>query len=108
MAWPIPTARAPTGRRRKRAPSVSMPDCATTGCGAAIATAAASAAILKRRRLINEHDGNVIADRVPEPARVADELCLRLAVLELTTALRADEDRQQLGRYAHRFSSGTL
>ena len=51
---------------------------------------------LERRRLIDEHDRNVVAHRVAQPARVAHEARFRFAILELALALRADENCEQL------------
>src|SRR5215218_7323928 len=96
-AWPEPTDRAPTGRRRNSAPSSSAPFCADAR-GAAEARSASAAAeratALQRRRLIDEHDGDVVADGVAQTTRGAHERLLVLAVLELALALRAHQDGQ--------------
>src|SRR5688572_20525900 len=100
-AWPKPTDRAPTGRRRKSAPSSARPVCARTSRGSGIATAMAPAiAIIRldRRCLIHEHDRNVIAHRVLKAARVAHEARLILPILELALTLGTNEDRKQLWR----------
>jgi len=46
---------------------------------------------LKGRRLIDEHDRYAIPDRIPKRISVADKARFRLAIFELTLALRADE-----------------
>ena len=46
--------------------------------------------------LLHQHDGDVVADGVPKSARRAPEAGLGLAILELSLAFRADEDREQL------------
>src|SRR5689334_7047604 len=112
-AWPSPTARAPIGSRRKSAPSVAG-FCAAerAGANAAIAAIAATTTArttwLERRRLIDEHDRDVVAHRVGEAACRAHERRFLLAVLERPLALRADQDRQQLWSETHRdfLSSG--
>jgi hypothetical protein len=92
-AYPIPDERAPVGSRNSVAPSPVV-DCAITVRAPASATnhRARSACPLKWRRLINEHDGDAISNRVAQPARVAEECRLGLAILELTFALRTNED----------------
>src|SRR5687767_215112 len=103
-AWPRPTDRAPTGRRRKSAPSCARPVCARRSLASAARSARAPAigiAPLERCRLIHEHDRNVVADRVLQPARMADEARLIGPILEFALALRADENRQQLRRQGH-------
>ena len=52
-------------------------------------------------RLIYEHDRNVVADRVLELARVADEAGFIGTILELTLAFWANENRQQLRGERH-------
>jgi hypothetical protein len=47
---------------------------------------------LERSRLIDQHDGNIIAHGVAKPALVADENLLRLPVLQLRFALGTHED----------------
>jgi hypothetical protein len=49
---------------------------------------------LKRSRLIDEHDWNVVAHSVAKPALVTKKRLLLLTILELTLTLRADEDFQ--------------
>ena len=111
-ACPIPTARAPTGTRRKSAASGESPcPCAAAG---AMHNAAASAArtsartplhslpgALERRGLIDEHHGNVVAHGVAEFARVAVERGLLFAIHERTFAARADEDFEEAGCEGH-------
>jgi hypothetical protein len=69
----MPTARAPTGSRRKGAPSVVRPDgCALAGRAANDASTAETLS-LKRRGLIDEHHGDVIVHRITKAARVTHE-----------------------------------
>src|SRR5690349_2539291 len=93
-ACPIPTERAPTGRRRNNAPSVARPVCACATSAAEIRTAPkrANSALLERSRLIREHDGNVVPHRILQSARVADEAWLIGPVLQPAFAFRADEN----------------
>ena len=51
---------------------------------------------LQWRRLIDEHYGDIVANWVTKPARVAEEALFRRAVLESAFALRTDQDLQQL------------
>src|SRR5215208_4761 len=105
-ACPIPTARAPTGTRRNSAPSSASEPCAAADwtaphSTAAAATAARSPDALDRRRLIDQHDRDVIANGVAKPARATDEARFALLVFQLALALGADEDRQELGGQRH-------
>src|SRR5687768_2235193 len=100
VACPWPRVRAPTGSSRNSAVSL----CARAA-GNAAASASASAALAERRRLIYEHDRNVVAHRVLERARVADESAVLFPVLELALALWADEDLEKLLRHRHMTSS---
>src|SRR5439155_4304929 len=53
-------------------------------------------------RLIDQHDRDVVFDRVNQAAGVADELFLRRgAVLQRPLAFGADEDLQEVGRETH-------
>src|SRR5207245_2554247 len=53
-------------------------------------------------RLIDQHDRDIVLDRVDQAAGLADELFLRRgAVLERPLAFRADEDLQKIGRETH-------
>src|SRR5437667_8906958 len=53
-------------------------------------------------RLIDEHDGDVVLDRVNQPAVVTDERFGWLgAVLERAFAFRADENLEQVGGETH-------
>src|SRR5687767_15126189 len=89
-AWPNPTARAPTGRNRNAPPSLpSLPCAARAG---AWHTKAARISALQRSRLIDEHDGDIIAERIAEPAVLAIELRLLRMILELALALGADQN----------------
>jgi hypothetical protein len=57
----------------------------------------------ERLRLIDEHDGDIVFDGVDQAALTADEDLVRLeAMLELTLAPGANEDREQVRRKAHR------
>jgi hypothetical protein len=49
---------------------------------------------LERSRLIHEHDRDVVADRIPEPARVTHKARFVGTILELALALRANENGQ--------------
>jgi hypothetical protein len=48
-------------------------------------------------RLVLEHDGNVVADRKRQLARLADEFLFGLAEFEVALANRADEDIKEPG-----------
>src|SRR5207237_1932609 len=56
---------------------------------------------LQRLRLVHQHDGDVVLDAVHQLARLADDLLLLFAELELALALRAGEDFFQLGSDGH-------
>ena len=64
-------------------------------------TAAIATASLERRRLIREHDRNVVAHRVLQAAVVTDEARLIGSIFELALALRAYEYGEQLRGQAH-------
>jgi hypothetical protein len=108
-AWPRPTARAPTGASRKSAPSAENPPCARDAAvGAQSATTKAMHwsdrtryETLERRCLIDEHHGNVVADRIAELAGVAIERRLALAIFERALAARADEDFEKAWSEGH-------
>src|SRR6476660_6037830 len=106
-AWPIPTERAPTGRRRNNAPSVARPvcACATSAAEIRMAPRRANDARLERSSLIREHDGDVVPHRVLQLAGVADEARLIGSILQLALALRADENGQQLRGERHEAGS---
>src|SRR5881296_4303240 len=57
---------------------------------------------LQRLRLVHEHDGDVVLDPVHQPARLANDLLLLFAEIELALALRAGEDLPELLRDGHR------
>src|SRR6267143_3577292 len=97
IACPIPTACAPVGRRRKRAPSLPV---VVVWAPAPPATRLATAK-LERSRLIDQHDGDIIAHGVAEPAFVADENLLRFTILELRLAFGTHEDLEQAFRQTH-------
>src|ERR671935_737110 len=72
------------------------------GRGAAVGRRASPrASRLERLRLVHEHDGDVVLDAIHQPARLADDLLLLLAELELALALRAGEDLLELRRHRH-------
>src|SRR5437762_4233547 len=56
---------------------------------------------LQRLRLVHEHDGDVVLDAVHQLARLADDLLLLLAELQLALALGAGEDLLELRRHRH-------
>src|SRR2546426_6577675 len=108
----MPTARAPTGNERKSAPAL------LTACGrhgrtvgpmdrrsatrAACPTVRRSDRPSEMLRLIDQHDGNVVLDRVDQAAGMAYQLLpRRRAMLERALALGADENLQEVGRKAH-------
>src|SRR6058998_363135 len=73
---PMPTAWAPTGNTRNSAPALrggSWAESWTVGMleRTIIPTVQHSNVLLKRLRLIDQHNGNVVFDRVDEPAGVA-------------------------------------
>jgi hypothetical protein len=98
----MPTARAPTGRRRKIPPSVATP-CPSDRPARAIETSIAAARwrnALERRCLIDQHDGNSVAHGIAQSADVAVESLREFAILQLSLAPWADEDGKQLRREA--------
>src|SRR5213593_371956 len=96
---PIPTAWAPTGNTRNSAPALLGSSWAVNDCDAA--ADAASRIPLKRLRLIDQHDGNVVFDRIDQTAGVTGERLGIGAMLERPFALRADENLEQVGRETH-------
>src|SRR6185503_14588746 len=102
-AWPRAAARAPTGTRRNVAPPGSrLWTCPARGCVAPSVSAAAIRRQSELRGLIDQHDGNVVFDRIDQAALVADEFFLRcLLVLQCALALRAHEDFQEFNGQAH-------
>src|SRR2546426_1968427 len=106
--WPIPTARAPTGNNRNSPPAFWVPSGTIawaerrSDTAADSRTAKATPRSLERLRLIDQHDGDVVLDRVDQPARVAHQLLGgRLAVLQWAFALGTDKDVEEVGREAH-------
>src|SRR5688572_19950984 len=97
----MPTARAPTGRRRKSAPSSAVPPCACASRGKQRSASARPITTSERRRLIDQHDRDVVAYGVSQRTGGTEETLLPLTVLQLTLALRADEDGEQLRGDAH-------
>jgi hypothetical protein len=79
------------GSRRNNAPSLPL------ACAPAEAAVSAESARLERSRLIDEHDGDVIAHSVPQLALVADERLLCFEVFELTFAFRTDKYFEKAG-----------
>src|SRR5437879_210720 len=69
VAWPTPSERAPIARMRSFAPSPRVPDCAWPAVAAqrrsahAVTTTARS---LDGRRFIDQHDGDAVADLIPQ------------------------------------------
>src|SRR5438067_3820524 len=63
--------------------------------------AAPRASRLQRLRLVHEYDGDVVLDAVHELARLADDLLLRLAELQLALALGAGENLLQFRGDGH-------
>src|SRR5947207_9469026 len=109
---PIPTACAPTGNTRKRAPALRGGSWASRRFGgSAVRRRMAigrtqppnrqTAQPSKTFRLIDQHDRDVIFDGVDQPTGVAYERFRVFAVLERTLALGADEDFEQIGSETH-------
>src|SRR5438034_7827282 len=103
---PMPTACAPTGNAKNSAPALrggSWAESWTVGMleRTIIPTVQPSNIRLKRLRLIDQHDGNVVLDGIDQPARVTGEGFRIEAMLEGAFALGADEDLEQVGREAH-------
>src|SRR6185503_12588538 len=99
-ACPIPTAWAPTGKTRKSAPALMGASWAaswTIGMleRTNIPTVHPSNILLERRRLIDQHDGNVVFDGVHQAARTARQRLGIGPVLERTFALGADQDQSR-------------
>src|SRR5580765_4736436 len=86
IACPIPTACAPVGSRRKRAPSLPL-----TACARAFPARIAESATLERSRLIDQHDWDVVAHGVAESALVTQQRLFLLAILQLALAFGAHE-----------------
>src|SRR5690242_6087636 len=97
-ACPIPSARAPVGRRKSGAPSGARPVCAPTD--RCVATSSIDRArrrnTLKRRRLVDEHDRNAVAHLVSQLTGVTEQRRFGLAILELAFALGANQDGEKL------------
>src|SRR6202022_287136 len=91
IAWPMPTACAPVGRRRKRAPSLPV----VAVCAPAPPARRLATAKLERSCLIYQHDWDIVAHGVAKPALVADEDVFRFPVLEVRLALGTHEDLEQ-------------
>src|SRR5882757_11130124 len=96
IAWPMPTACAPVGSSRKREPSLPVGSCAL-----ARPAMIAESATLKRSRLIDQHDWDVVTDGIAQPTLVTEKGLLRLSILEFALALRADEDFEEARRQGH-------
>lgn len=62
---------------------------------------AANGTRLKRRRLIDQHDGDVVADGIFECAVVTNESRLALAIFQRPLASGTDQDGEQLSRERH-------
>src|SRR3954465_8148675 len=89
IACPKPTATAPVGSSRNSEPSLPVGVCAPTAVAAI-----AAATTLKRSRLIDQHDWNVVAHGVAQSAFVAQERLFLFAILELPLAPGARQDFQ--------------
>src|SRR5512138_3014395 len=111
-AWPIATDRAPIGNRKSCAPSVALAVCADASRAMDVPTHAAMPAArrhanpsrrvtLERCCLVDQHDRDVVSNRVPKLAGVADERRFSLTIFELTFALGADENGEELRRHTH-------
>jgi hypothetical protein len=61
----------------------------------------AHSARLKRSRLIDQHDWDVVTDGITQPTLVTEKSLLSLSILEFTLALGADEDFEETRRQAH-------
>src|SRR5207245_6223190 len=105
---PIPAGRAPTGNTRNRAPELLTcwaSDGRTVGLTDRKTTRRTCRPTVRRSdrpsealRLIDQHDRNVVFERVHQAARVAHQyLGGSGAVLDVALALRDDVDRQQGG-----------
>src|SRR3989442_2221921 len=115
--WPMPTAWAPTGKSRNKAPEfwiwprsvTAWPDSGTVGLTDRKAASRTLRPTVRRSdrpseglRLIDQHDGDVVFDGIAEATRVTDQLFGgRGAVLQRSLALGADEDREEVGRETH-------
>src|SRR6266702_4074932 len=101
---PMPTAAAPTGSARKRAPALLTSWAGRRSGGRAVRSSATARTRPPSEvlRFIDQHDGNVVFDRVDKAAGAAHQLFARRgAMFERPLALGADEDFQQVGRKAH-------
>src|SRR5574341_611653 len=105
-ARPIPTARAPVGRRRKSAPSVAVP-CDMTGNDVLPLRTAPSrsvdthrlrvrrprprmlACVSELRRLVQQKNGDTVADLEAQTAALTKERRLLFAIFQLPFAPRA-------------------
>src|SRR5512142_3221234 len=111
-AWPMAMDRAPIGKRKSGAPSVALEVCADASrdmevpTHAAMPTASRHAnpsrrVTLERCSLVDQHDRDIVSNRVPELAGVTDKRRFSLTVFELTFALGADENGEELRRHTH-------
>src|SRR5512146_2100136 len=111
-AWPMPTDRAPIGSRKSRAPCVAPPVWAPAV--RAIATHWNAAAHRAHRRalpsrrgtlerccLVDQHDRNVVPDRVAQLARMTQQSRFGFTVLELSFAFRTHKDGKELLGHTH-------
>ena len=55
----------------------------------------------ERCRLVDQHDRDVVAHRVPEATGLADQHRVGRMVVKLAIALRADEDREEFLSECH-------
>jgi hypothetical protein len=54
----------------------------------------------KLARFLFEHDRDVVSNRIGQPARTADKLAIRLAIVQAALADRAYENVKELGVHA--------
>src|SRR5215212_102142 len=108
-ACAIPTVCAPTGSRRNSAPSeldwAARLGALTTLPALTSAAMTQGRRTLERRRLIDQHDRDVIAYRIPEGARVTNETRFSFTIFEIALAPGANEDLEKLCVNAHLRSS---
>src|SRR5215469_8203965 len=109
--WPCTSAeglstRSSSAGKRKRDPSsksISSDFSAvfrriSTGqCGAPMPGLIPALARLDLAGLVDQHDGDAVADGVGEPGLAADQLLRRRVIFQRALGQRADQDLQQLG-----------
>src|SRR5919206_325801 len=75
---------------------------ATTAGNPVSSAGQAAASRLQRRRLIDQHDRDVVAHRVADAARVTHERRLSRSIFQVALAPGAHEDCEELLRERHR------